>query len=219
MTYRLSIIYMGIAVIILTWMLNLNPSHVHAQAPYVQNDLFHMRDQYKGEHKKQILAQTLVSYFNDKQRRLHKLYIHKGLLVDYKGDLLDPDLSNHPNRLGKAIYVMDQQGNIYFSFDHHLPHIYHSSFLQGKAVAAAGEMMVHEGVLYSISNASGHYRPRAIVIKRILKQLTKLGANLNQTEIFMFDKRGQFKHVTDHKLDQNIEYESMTKSISKSLDK
>ena len=209
--------FLNAAMMILIAISMMTTTDLNAKPKYDHKELFKMLDQYKGESKREVLAQKLVKYFNSKQRRLHKVYIRKGLLVNYKGKALDPDLTNHPERLGKAIYIMDRHGNIYLSFDQHLPHIYHSSFLEGKAVAAAGEMMISNGVLYSISNASGHYRPRSVVIKRVLQRLRELGANLEHTEIFMFDKRGQFKYVTPKQLEQNIDYEKTTKSIDKVL--
>ena len=118
--------------------------------------------------------------------------------------LLDPDLNHFPQRAGTAIYVMDSQGVIYYSFDHRYGSIHHSSFLAGEAVASAGEMLIYQGMVYSISNKSGHYRPSAIAINRIIRQLTQMAVILVGVDLFMVDSKGKLQTITHNELNHKV---------------
>ena len=67
---------------------------------------------------------------------------------------------------GKALYVMDAAGNFYIIALEWAPigplgyrMINHSSIPAGHAVAAAGQIEIHNGKIISIDNGSGHYSP------------------------------------------------------------
>lgn len=58
-----------------------------------------------------------------------------------------------------AIFVMDREGHFYATTEQ-VPNVFnHLSFLAGRAVAAAGEMLARRGELREMNNRSGHYVP------------------------------------------------------------
>lgn len=62
------------------------------------------------------------------------------------------DTGDHP-----AIYVMDQDGNIFVHPDPEDGQIHHSSLANGQPVAGAGEMQVIQGQPVQVDDKSGHY--------------------------------------------------------------
>jgi hypothetical protein len=60
---------------------------------------------------------------------------------------------------GKAIFVMDEQGNMYASKTQELGQFHHSTLGNGQPVAAAGELQVTNGRIDAITAKSGHYQP------------------------------------------------------------
>jgi hypothetical protein len=82
---------------------------------------------------------------------------------------------------GFAIFVMDKMGKIY-SAQHKVGLFHHSSLLAGGEVAGAGEMKVQSGVLKTITNKSGHYRPTAAEMVQVFDELYSRGVNLHQVD-------------------------------------
>jgi hypothetical protein len=62
---------------------------------------------------------------------------------------------------GRAIFVMDRDGNIFASNHAEAGSFHHSTLGNGGPVAAAGELRVENGRLIYVTAASGHYRPTA----------------------------------------------------------
>jgi len=68
---------------------------------------------------------------------------------------------------------MSEKGNIYLSKYSEVGIFHHSSFLSGKPVGAAGEIIIEKGIIKEVTNASGHYQPSLkMVEKNILKELS-----------------------------------------------
>lgn len=102
---------------------------------------------------------------------LFKYQIHideSGLIRQSDGRLLTTDTWFGKSR--KAIYVMDSQGNIYFSTWKKFGYFHHTSFDLG-AVAAAGEIRIVKGKIVYIHNRSGHYLPSPKSIDQVLRIL------------------------------------------------
>jgi hypothetical protein len=82
-----------------------------------------------------------------------------------------------------AIFVMGLDGKIYIG-SHELGIFHHSSFLAGGPVAAAGEIVIKDGVILLITAKSGHYRPNPWekANEQIIEELTLRGVNTNSIQ-------------------------------------
>jgi len=103
-----------------------------------------------------------VRYFDEAGREQFRLVVdNQGRLRNASdGRLFDTTsgVSAH-NGAGRAVFVMDTNGNLYASNYHAVGDFHHSSFLSGGDVASAGEITVRDGVMEGLNNSSGHYRP------------------------------------------------------------
>jgi RHS repeat-associated protein len=98
-----------------------------------------------------------IEYFETEQQRSdYEIFVKDKLLVDKNGSLIDSGSSN----TGALIFVMDSKGRIY-------------------AVAAAGEMMVVDGMLVSHSRKSGHYKPDEIHHDQFKQELNDRGLSVS----------------------------------------
>jgi hypothetical protein len=79
---------------------------------------------------------------------------------------------------GLAIYVMEENGNIYASKYQEVSVFHHSSLAQGKSVAAAGELTVERGVLKEMSDSSGHYQPTREFTDQAIQVFSETGVNM-----------------------------------------
>ena len=102
-----------------------------------------------------------VVYLNEAQRAEYELKVKDGKIYDAAGDLFDTSdaESLHSDEYGFAIFVMDEAGRLFASQRHEQGRFHHSSLVAGAPVAAAGEIMVKDGVLKKLTDRSGHYRP------------------------------------------------------------
>jgi hypothetical protein len=62
----------------------------------------------------------------------------------------------------------------------------HSSILRGEPAAAAGELTAHGGVIATINNLSGHYRPRPQHLQQMLTELQTRGVDTSQIATTFF---------------------------------
>jgi hypothetical protein len=158
-------------------------------APPSRYELFPMIVKYKGEQAGGGAYTHEVRYLNPAEAAQIKLRVVDGLLCDLKGAPLDAEVDKHPDRNGFAIYVMDGQGNIYYSFDHQQGSFHHSSLLAGADVAAAGDMTILSGRLVEISNSSGHYRPPPRSMPQVVSRLKELGVDFEGVEISVWGQK------------------------------
>jgi hypothetical protein len=80
-----------------------------------------------------------------------------GCLIDIQGDPCDTkEMSTVASGEGVAIFVYGTDGQLYLG-SHVTGEFHHTSFLGGKPVVAAGEMMVVKGTIKMISAKTGHY--------------------------------------------------------------
>ena len=94
--------------------------------------------------------------------------------------------TNMSHSAGHAIFVMDHFGNIYATNEHQEGVFHHSSFLHGGSVACAGELAVHDGVLQSINNRSGHYLPEKSHFAQAVAQLQLHGVAVTPAMMRLF---------------------------------
>ncbi len=144
-----------------------------------------LQPSYRGE------EEEGVHYFYGKDQLFYRVSFKNGLLYDQQGKLINPNypiptavdqikISSPPpaptsaKRFGYAIYVMDEKGQFYLSFESSKQEFHHSSFLAGQPVACAGEMVIYQGKLLLINNQSGHYRPPPAALDQALDALQRL---------------------------------------------
>jgi hypothetical protein len=103
-----------------------------------------------------------VRYFDEAGREQFRLVVDgEGKLRRAStGELFDSAAgSSHWGGDGRAVFVMDTNGNLYASTYHKPGDFHHSSFLAGGDVASAGELTVRNGTVTGMNNSSGHYQP------------------------------------------------------------
>lgn len=151
--------------------------------------------QYRGEEKKG------VHYFSSAEQAQHKVLIKDGKLWHHKEVLnpkvkrpqslpqhapVPPPLPAQARALGYAIYVVDQKGQFYVSFESEKDKIHHSSLLAGAPVACAGELLVFQGELILINNQSGHYRPPPKALEQAVHALSTAGIDMSKVLVKTF---------------------------------
>ena len=126
-----------------------------------------------------------VKYLTEAERAAYKLSIKDGKLYDANGKLFDT--SDAASVFGggqeKAIFVMDEFGDIFASKTQVVGKFHHSSFLAGKPVAAAGEIEVVDGVIKTVTQRSGHYRPDPEYVQQFVRELKTMGVNTSKINI------------------------------------
>ncbi|MGX6604934.1 hypothetical protein ACWKSP_22805 [Micromonosporaceae bacterium Da 78-11] len=121
---------------------------------------------------------TPVHYMDDAERESNRLFVDAdGRLRTAKdGALFDTGqaMTLHSGG-GRAIFVMDGNGNLYATLEHREGHLHHSSLLAGGDVAGAGEIKVVDGHLAAMTDRSGHYLPRPETNDQALAALRSQG--------------------------------------------
>ena len=100
-----------------------------------------MNPHYQGENVpgNSVWPGQQVTYLDDAGREAYRVIPRDGKLVDINGNPFDTaaGASAHAGGGGRAIYVMDEQGNVYASNFHGVGEFHHSSFMGGKPVSGA----------------------------------------------------------------------------------
>ena len=132
-------------------------------------ELYPLRPQYFHE----VRGDGVTHLLTDDERACYELTASNGFLVDCSGTKVAQA------SVQSGIYVLSSCGRLYANFDPDpAAHaFYHSSFVAGREVAAAGAMTVRDGLLLSLSNESGHYIPAPSSLSTILRRLTKMGVS------------------------------------------
>ncbi len=125
----------------------------------------------------------VVTYLSPTERARYKLEMKDGVIYDAQGNRFDTAnaTSIHGGR-SKAIFVMDVDGNIYASTFQGAGRFHHSSLMGGAPIAAAGEIVVDNGRLVMINNASGHYLPGPELTDQALNVMRRHGVNVDIVE-------------------------------------
>lgn len=129
----------------------------------------------------------VVRYLTPEESAARRLTVGSdGKLYDASGKLFDTSrISAHNASPGRAIFVMDQHGNIYTSLGNEArpSHFHHSSLLGGRDVAMAGEIEVRNGQLKFINNQSGHYQPPNNLLAQAETHLKAQGLDFSQATV------------------------------------
>lgn len=121
---------------------------------------------------------TPVHYMDEAEREAHRLFVGADGRLYKASDGTPFDTSaarTHWSGQGKAIFVMDGNGNLYATTKQEVGRIHHSSMLGGEPVAGAGEIEVRNGTLVGMTDQSGHYQPEAVTNDRALQSLRDQG--------------------------------------------
>ncbi|MEU4838809.1 hypothetical protein [Nocardia testacea] len=153
-------------------------------------DTVEMGDGYIGEDIPGGVSETGVRYLRTEAERLpFRLDIRDGVVRDAQGNLFDTRNANVRDALGRrlkrAIFVMDEHGNIYASLFAKRKEFQHSSFLAGGPVAGAGEIVVENGVIKLITDQSGHYLPTQHLMRQVLTRLEECKVRLRPDQVRM----------------------------------
>lgn len=143
-----------------------------------------MLDKYENETDpaKEPFPGQSVKRLDDQQREEHRVYIDSsGNMRNAKdGTLFDTSTAtdiHHGTGDGRAIYTMDQHGNIYASNYQGAGDFHHSTLANGEPVAGAGELTVKNGKVTLVNNTSGHYQPGLSQLQNITDELKANGVN------------------------------------------
>jgi hypothetical protein len=149
----------------------------HSQ-PTLFKNLQPMDRRWAGEETGQVWG-TKVAYLNETQRAQHKVTIQNGLVLDSQGRPFDTRTAQtaFDKNKGRAIFVMDHNGDMYISNYQARGKFHHSSFLSGAPVAAAGDIRIEDGVVKTISRKSGHYKPTSDQLGQFAQRLHSQGVN------------------------------------------
>jgi hypothetical protein len=156
---------------------NDTPPLLHREEPLPGKEIL---DQYKGENDasnpNRYFRPNTVEYLSSEDLEKHRLFVKDGLIYSARDGLpFDTTSAGTVWNQGRAIYVVDQHGNLYASLVQQVGRFHHSSFLGGKPVASAGEIEVRDGVLNMINRKSGHYQPDEEQLSRIRGILEEQG--------------------------------------------
>lgn len=99
-------------------------------------------------------------------------------IFDAQGRLFDTRSAATWDGTGKAMFVMDANGELFASTYQEAGVFHHSSLAGGQPVAAAGELTVIDGKLVALSNRSGHYQPDESLTEQAITSLRSKGVDM-----------------------------------------
>ena len=89
---------------------------------------------------------------------------------------------------GWEIFALSHDGHLHMS-SHLVGKRHHSSLLNAKDVAAAGEMKVRDGTIVALTPKTGHYQAGPRQMLQVLHHLTKSGADLHGAALLAHDDK------------------------------
>jgi len=125
-----------------------------------------------------------VKYLDSFERLKYKVKVKNGKLYDKDGIVIDTSNAGTLDYTsGKAIFVMDNEGNIFLSNIYDRGYFHHSSFVSGQPVSGAGEIKVINGVIKEINISSGHYEPTLNLNKQVIEVLKEKGVDTKKINL------------------------------------
>lgn len=142
-----------------------------------------MLDKYRyetrGNHPKNPFRPSSVRRLSEAEREQHRVFVDSNGVMRNARDGTPFDTraaSTHWSQDGgRAIFVMDEHGNMYASNYQRVGDFHHSTLGNGKPVAAAGEMAVHDGRVQYVTSASGHYQPTPAHMRQVADEFGRNG--------------------------------------------
>jgi hypothetical protein len=142
------------------------------------------------------VSPLLIRYLDQKERAKYELHFKNG--KPYLNGKMLPHLTadENPNSEVDYQYTMDPKGNIYVFQDGPLAacRIHHSSFVDGKQVAAAGHIKIEKGVFMYADNCSGHYHPSDPMLDQFLAVLKENGATVKEKNYYGGKAMAPYRH-------------------------
>jgi hypothetical protein len=126
-----------------------------------------------------------VKYLTDAELPQYKVTIQDGKLYDANGNLFDTSRANTWDGKKRAIFIIDEKGDMYVSNYQKAMEFHHSSLGQGKPVGMAGEIEVTNGKLNYMSNRSGHYHPTKEFMDQSIGHLSDQGLDFSSIKIHL----------------------------------
>lgn len=156
-----------------------------------------MLERYKyeteGNHPLNPFRPSSVRRLTEAEREQHRVYIDSDGIMRSARDGQPFDTraaSTHwTQEGGRAIFVMDEHGNIYASNYQRVGDFHHSTLGNGQPVAAAGEIAVHDGRVQSVTAASGHYQPTPSHMRQVADEFGRNGV----TDVPIYDFNGRYQ--------------------------
>ncbi len=179
----------------------------------VKPHLIYLKDGEKVEALRVHVVNRLLQYkdLNGNYEPVHTQdWISRPDIQDHNNNTAhDPDIHNtaatrnltltnqNINNFGVAGFAMSLGRELYAT-RHKLAdtgekgYFYHSSYLAGNDVLAAGCIMVNHGQLLYIDNMSGHYKPSLINLLNAIRALQTMGVKMEEVQVY--DKSGRTFH-------------------------
>jgi len=127
---------------------------------------------YRWLEMQDVAGMVYSQYQGINDREKYRVFpVNHELSADINGNVLASTTANSSNFSGKgwAIFVLSMNGMLYKGTHDNSEHgFFHSCFLAGAKVAAAGEIKIRNGRMEAVSPKSGHYQPGADEMVRIL---------------------------------------------------
>lgn len=146
-----------------------------------------IQEEFAGENLpgNEVWGGSQVVYLDEQERDKYRLHVRDGLIYDNEGRPFDTTASKTlwTPQGGRAIFVMDAEGDFYSSPHHILGHFHHSSLAGGSPVAGAGEIAATRGVVQLISDHSAHYRPPRHITGQVVDSLRSQGVRIDDHQV------------------------------------
>lgn len=132
-----------------------------------------------------------TQYQDEAGREQFRVYIDGDTLKqpNDEGDLVPFSTENYDTNFsgkGWSIFVISTDGKLYANNHRNIEGWFHSAFMGGKPILAAGEQYIRNGKLYGMTPKSGHYQPQATDMINGLNKLSELGLDLSPTQIMAY---------------------------------
>lgn len=159
-----------------------------------------MLKKYEGEHLGLYYDKTThqywhVKYFNETEKAEFKISIANKILLDSTGRKASSPFDSETGQFKEGLIILDTEQNIYLLPYEQRGIFHHSSLSHGQNVFFAGTVSFSNGHILTISDLSGHYKPKYQSLVEFIRFLEDHGLNLRQTKISgynIFEKTGQY---------------------------
>ncbi len=138
-----------------------------------------------------------IPMFSAHERKAYEVTVKGGRLY-YKGELMNTEHPVEGAPKATYIFVMAKDGTLYAAPNGGTAqNLHHSSFLHGAPTAAAGTIVVVDGVVQKITNKSGHYGHRAGKMRQVLTELDRRGVSVDGIETNFKTRPSKFRKRID----------------------